>query len=103
MSDERYVVVTAVSQFRVRYVIPASELETDDPKKLIEYANDSVTVEEVNEFSQTHLGDTIVDTFILDEERMLQLHDRDNGYLADWPKEKKLERIHNWKYDGVNK
>ena len=113
MSDERYVVVTCVSTFRQRYCVPVSELQklnTDvdimsDPVKQIEWANDSVTMEEVKEFSQSHLGEQILDTFILDEERVLQLFDRDNDYLKEWTKEQKLERIHNWKdeYTWKNK
>jgi hypothetical protein len=105
MSDERYVVVTAVSTHRMRYCVPVSELQklnTDvdimnDPVKQIEWANDSVTMEEVKEFSQSHLGEQILDTFILDEERVLQLFDRDNDYLKEWTKEQKLKHIHNWK------
>ena len=105
MSDERYVVVTCVSTFRQRYCVPVSELQklnTDvdimsDPVKQIEWANDSVTMEEVKEFSQSHLGEQILDTFILDEERVLQLFDRDNDYLKEWTKEQKLKHIHDWK------
>ena len=106
MSDERYVVVTAVSQHRMRYCVPMSELQKLNPEggdlfndyqKAIEWANDSVTMEEVKEFSQSFLGEQIVDTFILDEERMLQMFDRDNDYLKDWPKSKKIEHVHDWK------
>ena len=95
--SERYVVVTCAATFRHRYCIPASELDTDDPAKMIEYAKDSVTMEEVDEFSQKWLGEQIVDTFILDEERVLQLFDRDNDYLKEWDKEQKLAKIHDWK------
>ena len=55
MSDERYVVVTCVSTFRQRYCIPVSELQklnpeidiTDNPQMQVEWANDSVTMEEI--------------------------------------------------------
>lgn len=105
MSDERYVVVTAVSTHRMRYAIPMSELQklspeidiTDNPAIQIEWAKDAVTMEEVKDFSQDHLGEQIVDTFILDEERVLQLFDRDNDYLKSWTKEQKLKYIHEWK------
>lgn len=105
MSDERYVVVTCVSTFRQRYCVPVSELQklnpevdiTNDPKQQIEWANDLVTMEDVEEFSQKHLGEQIVDTFILDEERMLMMFDRDNDYLNEWSKSKKIEYVHNWK------
>jgi hypothetical protein len=102
MSDERYVVVTATSTFRQRYVIPASELQAMspdiklDPKTLVEFANDSVTCEDVKEFSQHWLGEQIVDTFVVDKERILHLFDRDNDYLASWSEDKKLEWIADW-------
>jgi hypothetical protein len=54
---------------------------------------------EVTEFSQQHLGEQILDAFILDEERMLQLFDRDNDYLSSWTKDVKLKYVHNWKED----
>lgn len=105
--DERYVVVTAVSTHRMRYCVPVSELQklnpdvdiTNDPAKQIEWANDSVTMEEVKEFSQAHIGEDIIDAFILDEERVLNLFDRDNDYLKDWSKEQKLKHLYNWKDD----
>ena len=105
MSDERYVVVTAVSQFRQRYVIPASELQQMSPdvkllpQTLVDYANDSVTCEDVKEFSQQWMGETIVDTFIVDEPRILHMFDRDNDYLKSWSTEKKLEWINDWEED----
>jgi hypothetical protein len=34
---------------------------------------------------------------VLDEERVLQLFDRDNPHVADMTKEEKLKQIHNWK------
>ena len=103
-SNERYVVVTTVSQFRQRYTIPVSELQklnphvdiSNDVVKQVEWAQDSVTTEDVNEFSQKWLGETIVDTFILDEERMLNLFDRDNDYIKEWSKKQKLEFFNNW-------
>lgn len=106
-SDERYVVVTAVSTHRIRYCVPWSELQKMTPNvklthdKAITWAGDSVTMQEVKEFSQDWLGEQIVDTFILDEERVLQLFDRDNDYLSGWPKEQKLEYIHNWEEKNV--
>ena len=103
--DERYVVVTAISSFRQRYAIPVSELQklnpeadiTNDIQKQIEWAKDSVAMEEVREFSQHWLGEQIADAMILDEERVLNLFDRDNDYLASWTEKQKLDYIHNWK------
>jgi hypothetical protein len=104
MSDERYVVVTCISTFRERYCVPVSELQklNEDFKVLsveeaISWAQDSVTMEEVREFSQHWLGETILDTFVLDKERMLALFDRDNDYLKNWTEEQKINYVHNWK------
>lgn len=103
MSDERYVVVTCISTFRERYCIPVSELQKLNEDKVlsaeeaISWAQDSVTMEEVREFSQHWLGETILDTFVLDKERMLALFDRDNAYLKDWTEEQKLNYVHKWK------
>lgn len=103
MSDERYVVVTCISSFRERYVVPASklrELNVDanpNMEELCEWARDEVTMENVKEFSQHWLGEQILDTFVLDEERMLALFDRDNPYLKDWTLEQKMKYLHNWK------
>lgn len=103
MSDEKYVVVTAISTFRQRYCVPMSELQSLnidvplDTLKAIEFAEDSVTCEDVKEFSQHWLGESIVDTFILDEERVLNLFDRDNDYLKDWSKDQKMNYLHKWR------
>lgn len=109
MSDERYVVVTCVSSFRQRYCVPMSELQklnTDviiDAEKARTWAMDSVTMEEVKEFSQHWLGEQIIDTMVLDEERVLQLFDRDNAYLSEWTKEQKLKHIHDWQENQKEK
>ena len=101
MSEERYVVTTVISTHRMRYVIPMSELAEEGVMptvaEAISWTNDSVTMEEVEEFSQHWMGENIVDTFVLDEERVIQLLDRDNPHVADMTKEEKLKQIHNWK------
>jgi|TARA_B110000908_G_C10240727_1_gene445910 hypothetical protein len=101
MSEERYVVTTVISTHRMRYAIPMSELAEEGVMptvaEAISWTNDSVTMEEVEEFSQHWMGENIVDTFVLDEERVIQLLDRDNPHVADMTKEEKLKQIHNWK------
>lgn len=46
-------VVETISQFRTRYVIECQEAE---------HAQDTVTMNEADEFSQMHLGETILTT-----------------------------------------
>ena len=108
-NEEKYVVVTTTSTFRQRYCIPVSKLQEmnrtislkDHPEQIVPWAEDSVTSEDAKEFSQKWLGETILDTFILDEERALMLFDRDNDYLKNWTREQKLDFIDDWKEKPV--
>lgn len=102
--SRKYAVVTAVSTFRMRYVIPVDELrqmnptfESFDDKTALDWAMDTVTCEDAVDFSQTHLGELILDTDIMTQEQVLELFDKDNAYLKDWSTEKKLNHINNWK------
>lgn len=95
----KYAVVTTVSQFRLRYVVPMDQLQnlnTEAPVEL-EWAEDCVTCNEVKEFSQKHLGETIVDTVEMSEEEILEFFDADNAYLSRWTREQKLNWIRDWK------
>jgi hypothetical protein len=81
------------------------KLNTDvvlDEKMAIVWAGDSVVMEEVNEFSQKWLGETIVDTMVLDEKQTLDLFNSDNDYLTTWSNEEKIEFLNNWKINKVN-
>ena len=100
----KYAIVTVISTFRNRYAIPVDQLQDLNPEVSIEgfelqWAEDCVTCEEVDEFSQKHLGETIIDSIMLDETQMLELFDKDNDYLKGWPKEQKLEWVSKWRYD----
>jgi hypothetical protein len=100
--NELYVVTTVISTHRMRYAIPISAMseEGDMPvstDQAIEWIQDSVTMEEVREFSQHWMGENIVDTFVLDKERVLNLFDRDNDYLKEWTEDQKINYIHDWK------
>lgn len=94
-----YVVVTCISSFRQRYVVPMDELQklnTDAPVDP-SWALDEVTMENVKEFSQRHVGEQIIDAQVVKEPEILQFFDADNDYLASWTEEKKLEWIRDWK------
>ena len=101
MSDEKYVVVTAISQFKIRYVVPMSELQKENPDAPVDplWALDGVTCNDYEEFSQEHLGEVITDWQIENEEQILERFDRENDYLISWGKEKKLETI---KHNGTS-
>tara|TARA_B110000459_G_scaffold40687_1_gene44133 strand:- start:534 stop:860 length:327 start_codon:yes stop_codon:yes gene_type:complete len=101
--NELYVVTTVVSTHRMRYAIPISAMSEEGDMPLptdqaIDWIQDSVTMEEVEEFSQHWMGESIVDTFVLDKERVLNLYKRDNPHVVeDMPDQKILDRIADWK------
>lgn len=101
-SEQKYAVITCISTHRMRYVVPVDELQKMNTEvsvegREIDWAKDTVTMQEVKEFSQEWLGESIVDGYLLDEEGLLELFERDNDYLRGWTKEKKIEWIRDWK------
>jgi hypothetical protein len=98
----QYAMVTVISTFRNRYAIPVDQLQALNPEVPIEgleleWAEDCVTCEDVEEFSQKHLGETIIDSVLLDETQLLELFDKDNDYLNEWTKEQKLSWVTKWR------
>ena len=85
-----YIVVTAISSHRMRYVMHRDDLQKLNP---IEWANDTVSNQECEEFSQEYMGEYIVDTVEMNEEDILALFDKDNDYLREWTKDQKLQWI----------
>jgi hypothetical protein len=94
-----YVVVTAISSHRMRYVMHKDDLRkmnTDaqpTDKELLTWAMDSVTMQECEEFSQMHIGEQIIDALEMNEEEILNLFDADNDYLSEWDRGYKLQWI----------
>ena len=98
MNNKDYVVVTAISSFRVRYVMHRDDLQKlnlEVPVDSVEWANDTVSLEECEEFSQEHMGEYIVDTVEMNEDDMLDLFDKDNECLSEWTKDQKIELVRN--------
>lgn len=95
---KQYVIVTAVSQFRLRYAIPLDALQSLNPGVQVDplWALDSVTCCEVEEFSQEHMGETILDHRVVDEDEILEIFDKENSYLSTWDTAQKLRHIRNW-------
>lgn len=81
-----WVLVETVEMFRKRYVV---ECPIDHP----EYALDTVTADEANEFSQKHIGETITSVWSVTEEDALQWCAEDNqwGDSWTWTKEQIIE------------
>lgn len=78
------VLVETVSMFRMRYVIEV-------PKGNSDYALDTVTMNEAKEFSQKHLGETIVSHRTITKEEALDICDIDNYYAKPWTDEVKFK------------
>ena len=96
-----YVVVTCISSHRMRYVMHKDDLQKlnpDEPCWPEEWAKDTVSMEECEEFSQKHMGEYIVDSTLVTEEEMLDLFDKDNVYLSEWSTDYKI----NWVREKLN-
>ena len=90
----KLVMVEALSQYRMRYVVRV-ENERD--------ALDAVVFNTANfefrEFSQKHLGsDTIIDHYEITEDEYITMFDKDNDYLASWTDEQKKSLINEIDY-----
>ena len=98
--NKDYVVVTTISTHRMRYVMHKDDLQklgdvhaTD--ADLCDWAMDTVTMEECEEFSQHWLGEQISDVYECDEDEMLTFFDRDNSYLSSWSRDYKVQWARN--------
>jgi len=100
-----YVVIDTVSMFRQRYVIPKSAMKdwNEDVKNVTdkmakEWGCDAVTCEEVKEFSQKWLGETITNVDLVDTEKVLKIFAEDNPeIIKEWSQAKQLDFINKWK------
>jgi len=96
MDNKDYVVVTTISSYRMRYVMHRDDLQgknTDKPVNVIEWANDTVNIDECEEFSQKYMGELFAETVEMNENDVLALFDTDNDYLREWTKDQKLKFI----------
>ena len=91
---KKLVLVDTISQHRMRYVV-----EVEDN---IDHALDEFIVREddpeFKEFSQLHLGSTIVSNRVISESEYFDLFDEDNDYLKSWDDEKKMSFINKINY-----
>jgi hypothetical protein len=63
-----------------------------------------VESEEVKEFSQRWLGETVTNVDFADTEKVLRLFKEDNELLAEeWSQAKQLDYINNWKENTPKK
>jgi len=103
--ETQFVLVECISQFRHRYVVevPIGKYSlNDEVRDKSEWALDTVAMEEAKEFSQKHLGETIVSHRVISQDELIKLCDEDNDYCKDWSDEKKFEAfVTEWKEDDA--
>jgi len=89
--ETQWVLVETVSMFRERYMVevPAGTDSYGNDKS--DWALDTVTMSEAKEFSQEHLGETIVSHRVVTKEDALALCDKDNVYAKTWNDELKMQ------------
>lgn len=92
MSKTKLVLVECISTYRMRYVV---EAPIDHP----EYALDTVAMEEAKEFSQLHVGETILSHRVVTQEEALKLCDEDNSYVKTWNDQNKLDAFITYQKD----
>ena len=82
--ETEWVLVEAISQFRERYMVEV-------PKGKAEWALDTVTLNQAQEFSQEHLGEVIVSHRVVSFDEALEMCDKDNHYCKAWDTDKKID------------
>ena len=85
-----YVMVTTISQFRTRYVVEVADDQWDFPA---DYAKDMVVCEDAIEFTQKHLGETIVDTREIDLESAIAQYRQEEPVFSGWSDEQIIENV----------
>ena len=89
--ETQWVLVETVSMFRERYMVEVPVGTDQYGKDKVEWALDTVTLEEAKEFSQEHLGETIVSHRVVTKEEALAMCDKDNDYARVWNDELKMK------------
>lgn len=93
--DTQWVLVEAVSTFRMRYMV-------ETPVNKSDWALDAVTMQEAKEFSQHHMGEQIVSHRVLTMDEALRVCDRDNDYTKSWTDQQKISAFFTTEEDQHN-
>jgi hypothetical protein len=91
--ETQWVLVEAVSMFRERYMVEVPVGVDRYGKDKADWALDTVTLSEAKEFSQEHLGETIVSHRVVTKEDALAMCDKDNDYARKWNDELKMQNF----------
>ncbi len=89
----QFVLVETVSIFRMRYMVEVPVGTDDFGKDKADWALDTVTCNEAQEFSQEHLGEQIVSHRVVTKEEALAMCDKDNDYGSSWDEETKMKNF----------
>jgi len=89
--ETQWVLVETVSTFRERYMVEVPIGIDRYGKDKADWALDTVTLEEAKEFSQEHLGETIVSHRVVTKEEALAMCDKENEYAKVWNDEMKIQ------------
>lgn len=91
----KFVLVDTLIQYRMRYIIEVPDNHNDREYQCTaeQWAADTVTSEEMKEFSQLYLGETILSTREIAKEEIIPLCDEDNEYLSSWTEEQKMNLV----------
>jgi len=94
IEETQLVLVETVSMFRQRYMVevPVGIDEQGNDKSL--WALDTVTCNEAKEFSQEHLGETIVSHRVVSKKEAMSLCDVDNAYASNWNDDMKVKAFY---------
>jgi hypothetical protein len=84
--EKEWVLVECISTFRQRYLVQV-------PQGKEEWALDTVTMNQAKEFSQLHLGETIVSHRVVTEDEAFVTCDEDNSYVSSWTDELKIKNF----------
>ena len=91
--ETQWVLVETVSTFRERYMVEVPVGVDRYGKDKADWALDTVTMEEAKEFSQEHLGETIVSHRVVTKEEALAMCDKENDYAKKWNDELKMKNF----------
>jgi hypothetical protein len=88
----KFVLVDTIAQYRMRYIIevPDDHNDREYPCSAETWAADTVTIEEMKEFSQLWLGETIFSTREIAKEEIIPMCDKENDYCQSWTDEQKM-------------
>ena len=89
--ETQWVLVETVSTFRERYMVEVPVGIDRYGKDKADWALDTVTLEEAKEFSQEHLGETIISHRVVTKEEALAMCDKENEYAKVWNDDMKIQ------------